>query len=372
MTRDARSRGMLGRMREATRLTRAGRLRDATAVIQRTLRGAEGDDRHTRPTATDAPTRVHSTIVRIDRTERTARAERTDGTLMTPSGPATIAGGRFVDGSLTTAAGARSYKVFVPGAPPPTAMPLVVMLHGCTQDADDFATGTRMNALAERHGIVIVYPEQSRQANPSRCWNWFDPADQRRDRGEPSIVADIARNVMASAHVDPGRVHVAGMSAGGAMAAIMGAVYPDLFAAVGVHSGLAHGAATDLSSALQAMKHGAAGPLTAGSGAPTITFHGDRDRTVHRRNAEQVLQQATAHVPHPLLTVHERTGAGDRDATRYVYRAPDGTALAEGWAIHGLGHAWSGGDPAGSHTDPNGPDASAEILRFFAEHPHRR
>jgi len=363
---------MLKRMREATRLTRAGRLQDATAVIQRTLRGADGAGRHTRPPVEHAPARVHSTVTRTERTERSERSERSDGTVPLPAGPATIAGGRFVDASLTTAAGARSYKVFVPGAPPQTAMPLVVMLHGCTQDADDFAIGTRMNALADRHGIVVAYPEQSRQANPSRCWNWFDPADQRRDRGEPSIVAEIARSVRASAHVDPARVHVAGMSAGGAMAAIMGAVYPDVFAAVGVHSGLAHGAATDLSSALQAMKRGAAGPLPPGRGAPTITFHGDRDPTVHHRNAEQVLRQATAHVPHPLLTVHERAATGGRDATRYVYRAPDGTTLAEGWAIHGLGHAWSGGDPAGSHTDPNGPDASAEMLRFFAEHPHRR
>lgn len=368
MTEDARPHGMLGRMREATRLTRDGRLHDATALIQRTLRGAGRTDAaggRPQPTGAEAPTRVHSTVVR---TERTAGPVPPPS----PSGSATTVAGRFVDGSLTTAAGTRSYKVFVPGAPPSTAMPLVVMLHGCTQDADDFAIGTRMNALAERHGVVVAYPEQARQANPSRCWNWFDPADQRRDRGEPSIVADIARTVMTSAHVDPARVHVAGMSAGGAMSAILGMVYPDVFAAVGVHSGLAHGAATDLSSALQAMKHGGQGPLAAGPGAPTIAFHGDRDRTVHRRNAEQVLRQATAHVPHPLLTVHERAGTGGRDATRYVYRGADGTTLAEGWSIHGLGHAWSGGDPAGSHTDPAGPDASAEMLRFFGEHPHRR
>lgn len=367
MTDEARPHGMLGRVQEATRLTRAGRLHDATALIQRTLRGARDGGDPVRPawtTGTAAPTRVASTVVRTERTGAAAPPS-------SPPGSATTTSGRFVSESLTTGAGTRAYKVFVPGAPSATPMPLLVMLHGCTQDADDFAAGTRMNALAERHAFVVAYPEQSRQANPSRCWNWFEPADQRRDRGEPSLVADIARTVMASAHVDPTRVHVAGMSAGGAMAAILGAVHPDLFAAIGVHSGLAHGAATDLPSALQAMKQGGAGAARTGPGTPTIVFHGDHDRTVHRGNAEQVLRQATAHVPHPLLTVHERAGGGGRDATRYVYRAPDGTTLAEGWSVHGLGHAWSGGDPAGSHTDQAGPDASAEMLRFFGEHPHR-
>lgn len=361
VTDDNRRRTMRDRMREATALTRSGRLHDATALIQRTLRGPGDNAARHRQDAAGAPVRVHSTTV---------RTERAPGADAGPHAGAATAGGRFVAESLTSAAGTRAYKVFVPDAPPATAMPLLVMLHGCTQDPDDFATGTRMNALAERHGFVVVYPEQARQANPQRCWNWFEPEDQRRDGGEPSIIAEITRTVLASTRVDPARVHLAGMSAGGAMAAIVGSVYPELFASVGVHSGLAHGAATDLSSALQAMKRGSTAATPPGPGRPTIVFHGDRDRTVNRANAEQVLRQATAHVPQPLVTVEERTGTTGRDATRYLYRSPDGTTLAEGWAVHGLGHAWSGGDPAGSHTDPAGPDASTEMLRFFADHPH--
>ncbi|MBW3605928.1 MAG: PHB depolymerase family esterase [Actinobacteria bacterium] len=369
---------MLRRMREATSLTRAGRLHDATALIQRTLRGAETDASQRQPAdgpdpaaperaVGAAPVRVPSAVVETRRT-----TDRADSSAHRGANRAAATRGRFISGSSTTGAGTRPYKVYVPAAPTGTAVPLLVLLHGCTQDADDFAAGTRMNALADRHGFVVVYPEQTRQANPSRCWNWFEAADQRRDRGEPSIIADIVRTVIGSTPIDRRRIHVVGMSAGGAMAAVMGHTYPDLFSAVGVHSGLAHGAATDLSSALRAMRHGGGTPRVAGRGIPAIVFHGDRDQTVHRSNAEQVLRQATAHVPHPLLTVHEGAGGGAHDATRYVYRSPDGSTLAEGWAVHGLGHAWSGGDPAGSHTDPHGPDASVEMLRFFSQHARHR
>lgn len=365
MTSHDRRRGMLARMHEATRLTRGGRLRDATSLIQQTLRGQHDgepvDVQSAAHTGPPPPTRVASTVLRTARTSSdTAHTPRPDA--------ATAGAGRFAAESLTTRAGRRSYKVYVPSSASRAAMPLLVMLHGCTQNADDFAAGTRMNVLAEGHGLVVVYPEQASKANPNRCWNWFEPADQRRDRGEPSLIADITRTVMASAHVDPARVHIAGMSAGGAMAATLGAVYPDLFTAVGVHSGLAHGAATDLPSAFQAMRSGGSDAIAAGPGVPTIVFHGDRDTTVHHRNADQVLRQATAQVPQPLVTVHDEAGAAGRGATRQVYRTADGRTVAEGWSVHGLGHAWSGGDPTGSHTDPAGPDASGQMLRFFDEH----
>ncbi len=258
-------------------------------------------------------------------------------------------------------------------------MPLVVMLHGCTQDADDFAAGTRMNALADAKGFFVLYPEQSARANPSRCWNWFRTSDQLREDGEPSIIADITRDVASAHDIDRGRIHIAGMSAGAAMAVIMGSMYPDLYTAVGAHSGLGYGAASDLASALQAMKRGheAGGELdrapTPGGLTPTIVFHGDRDQTVHRRNGEQILRPWTSAAAQPagdgahLLTIHQDQVPGGHASTRYVYRDVDGRQVAEGWSVHGLGHAWSGGDPAGSYTDPKGPDASAEMIRFFAD-----
>jgi poly(hydroxyalkanoate) depolymerase family esterase len=250
------------------------------------------------------------------------------------------------------------------------------MLHGCTQDADDFAAGTRMNALAEEHGFLVVYPQQSNEANPSCCWNWFKTSDQQRGRGEPSIIADITRKVAASHNVDGQRMYVAGMSAGAAMAVTMAVTHPDLYAAAGVHSGIPYGAASDLPSALHVMKHGpqAGTRATARDPVPVIVFHGDRDQTVGQRNAEQVLFESAfggSGITRPMLTVHQGQREGGLAYTRYVYHDGDGGTLAEGWSVHGLGHAWSGGALAGSHTDPRGPDASAEMVRFFAEHPRR-
>jgi poly(hydroxyalkanoate) depolymerase family esterase len=255
---------------------------------------------------------------------------------------------------------------------------LIVMLHGCTQNPDDFAAGTRMNELAEEHTFLVAYPAQSGDANMQKCWNWFQASDQQRGRGEPSMIAGITEQVVDEYNVAEGRVYVAGMSAGGAMAAILGATYPDLYAAVGVHSGLAPGSAHDMSSAFTAMRQGNHGatPRTGARGrgrtVPTIIFHGDHDSTVHPRNGDNLLSRLTVGGD-PSLKVSSRQGnvPGGHAFTTTSYKDLDGRSMVERWSIHGLGHAWSGGSYPGSYTDPKGPDASAEIVRFFRQHQGR-
>jgi poly(hydroxyalkanoate) depolymerase family esterase len=324
----------------ATKLTRAGNLAEATSLLQATLAGGTAS---------------------VD--------DRAPGT-----NPAhTLMPGKFIEKMYRGAAGSRGYNVYVPSAYHGQACPLIVMLHGCTQSADDFAVGTRMNELAEQGTFFVAYPEQPSSANPRKCWNWFTSENQQRDRGEPSIVAGITREIMHDYAVDRERVYVAGMSAGGAAAAVLGATYPDLYAAVGVHSGIAPGLAHDVPSAFGAMKSGrlqkranqvsndrSIAPI------PTIVFHGDRDSKVNKRNAERFADDLTA----PAFT--ERTEApqssGGRSFTKTIYTDEAGRDVLERWSVHGAGHAWSGGSAAGSHTDARGPDASLEMARFFLSH----
>ncbi len=229
-----------------------------------------------------------------------------------------------------------------------------------------------MNMLAEEHGCLIAYPGQTQAANAQKCWNWFSPGDQRRDLGEPALIAGITEQVMRDHAVDRRRVYVAGLSAGGAAAAIMGMTYPDLYAAVGVHSGLACGAARDVPSAFAAMRQGAAavnhpgdGSATASNGrpVPTIVFHGDKDGTVHPRNGEQVIAQSGA--GGLRSEVQQGQVSGGHAYSRILHSDAAGQVVLEQWVVHGAGHAWSGGSSAGSYTDPRGPDASREMLRFF-------
>ena len=385
----ARSAGTQEEMAEATRLTRAGRLAEATALIQRALGGGVSSDAFAAPAGRNTTPRPVALPVALPGAladgvfppvieHGPARASRPE-----PAPDAPEVAGRFVAGSFTNRSGTRAYKLYVPSGSDGRALPLLVMLHGCTQNADDLAAGTRMNELAESGSFFVVYPEQSGSANGQRCWNWFKAEDQRRDRGEPSLIAGITRQVAATQPVDTGRIYVAGMSAGGAMAVIMGATHPDLYAAVGVHSGLAYGAAHDMPSAFMAMKGGAPdpsqgipsqgiGPSAAGAvdfarSVPTIVFHGDRDGTVHPRNGEQVLHQWAG--AGGRATVRRGQVSGGRAYTRSVYRDADERPVAERWIVHGTGHAWSGGSQRGSYTDPHGPDASAEMVRFFLEHP---
>ena len=275
--------------------------------------------------------------------------------------------GKFIDGSHTNAAGTRTYKLYVPASySGARAAPLVVMLHGCTQDPVDFASGTQMNQLAEELGCLVAYPAQSQQANSSRCWNWFHEKDQMRDQGEPSIIAGITRDIIASHNIDSDQVYVAGLSAGGAMATIMGTVYPELYAAVGVHSGLPFASAHDLPSALAAMQ-GKFGKRPAPGGhqaIPIIVFHGDRDTTVSPAAGDALIAQGAHQGARDILIEPGKVPEGNA-YTRTVHRHADGTPQAEQWLIHGAGHAWSGGSARGSYTDGKGPDASREMMRFF-------
>jgi poly(hydroxyalkanoate) depolymerase family esterase len=282
-----------------------------------------------------------------------------------PTGTATAGlSGRFIDASYTNEAGTRDYKLYVPGSYADQPAPLVVMLHGCTQNPDDFALGTGMNQLAEEYGCLVAYPAQAQHANASRCWNWFSAADQQRDQGEPSIIAGLTRDIMARYAIDPSQVFVAGLSAGGAMAAIMGTQYPDLYAAVGVHSGLPFAAAHDLASAMAAMKGDFRTHHKPNKSLPIIVFHGDRDTTVHPANGDELIKRRRRHPAEDIVV--EGGAVPDGHAyTRTVHRKPDGSIHAEHWVIHGSGHAWSGGDTRGTYTDGRGPNASREMMRFF-------
>lgn len=286
-------------------------------------------------------------------------------------------GARFLAGRFSCEAGTRAYKLYVPAAAAGQAgagLPLVVMLHGCGQTPDDFARGTRMNALAEARGVIVLYPAQPRDAHANRCWNWFRPADQERDGGEPAILAGMVRMILDGHPADPARVYVAGLSAGASAAMTLAHAYPELFAAVGCHSGLPRGAARDHGGALIAMQRGSPGTRLAHP-MPTIVFHGSEDHVVAPRNGRLVALRALE--THPRLTVVEqaRQVPDGRAYVRTSHRIGRGRSWVEHWLVKGSGHAWSGGARAGRFVDPAGPDASAEMLRFFLRHragPRRR
>jgi poly(hydroxyalkanoate) depolymerase family esterase len=388
-------------IREATRLTRAGQLVEATQLLQRMLRGERAPDATPRTAGRIALAGREPPIIDAEATaiEETDRPKLTRATSAQPrmfrtfpdrtkqhsgrglrgvmkraplSMPDIVPeGARFTEGTYSNPAGKRAYKLFVPSRYHGQPLPLVVMLHGCTQSPDDFAAGTRMNFIAEERTCLVVYPAQRSEANQAKCWNWFRTADQQRGSGEPSLIAGITRQIMRDYSVDPKRVYVGGLSAGAAAAAIMGATYNDLYAAIGVHSGLACGAAVDLPSAFVAMRQGG-GPddrviLGDGPAVPTIVFHGDRDKTVHPNNGDQILEQSMR-TTSTQKRVHRGRVPGGHAYTRTIHTDASGRGIFERWNIHGAGHAWSGGSPAGSYTDPRGPDATREMLRFFLEH----
>ncbi len=387
-------------MGEALRLTRAGQLAQATSLLQHGLAGnaarprpgaggAEDVCSHERarpsppsdtaatatPTSFIAPPALNSLFERLN-AQRSGRPHLAL-TELSKAGPAARSGpqepGRagFAGESHrrrhTEPAGTRSYDLYVPAGYRGDPVPLVVMLHGGTQNATDFAAGTRMNELAERHTFLVAYPEQSKAANRGGYWNWFSPADQHTGSGEPSIIAGITRQVRRDLAVDSARVYIAGLSAGGAMAAVMAATYPDLYAAAGVHSGIGYRAAHDVGSAFATMKTGGT-PAATGT-VPMIVIHGDKDAIVAPVNAEKLIscRLAAGDITSQNGPVTARADSGRR-YTRTTYYSFDGLAVAESLVVHGGGHAWYGGNPAGSYTDPEGPDASAEMIRFFLLH----
>jgi len=382
----------------AGRLTTQGKLAEATLAIQRALSSGSQARAHTNaswpggvaaavvdsPIVLDGLVREHEGAPGADADARAATVERV-------SIP-----GRFVDSSFTGATGTRAFKLYSPAGFEGESLPLIVMLHGCTQDPEDFAAGTRMNELAQDEGFFVLYPAQAPRSNSHKCWNWFSPADQKRGGGEPALLAGMVRHVMQTHPVDPDRVYVAGLSAGGAMAAILAREYPDLFAAVGVHSGVAPGAAHDVPTAFSVMKNGPAAvpawPIAGATtwpspvpdakaadaprrtAAPVIVFHGGADPTVAATNGDAVIAAALAGVD---AVAEKVDGPGaKRRVRRTVWRgagaSPDAPTLAEHWLVEGAPHAWSGGASSGSYTDPDGPDASREIVRFFLSHPRRR
>lgn len=380
-------------MAKATELTKAGKLAEATALIQSLLTDNS-------PEAAELPdaTVIEGAFTRLEEAEpvdaatpkpvppnlkpRSATKQRTSlrETLrkITAGGmPAKTraymaaaplpSGAEFITLTHRNAQGQRAYKLYVPVNQPSTAMPLIVMLHGCTQSPDDFAAGTGMNALAEQHGFLVAYPAQPSGANANKCWNWFKAEDQARGCGEPALIAGLTRDILRDYPVDPARIYVAGLSAGGAAAAIMGAAYPDLFSGVGVHSGLAVGAATDIPQAFSAMRSGSSGKELA-QAAPTIVIHGMADTTVHCSNGQAIVAQTLAAYPGLKTSNKKGMSAGGKSYRQTCYGDAKGRTMCEHWEIDAAGHAWAGGQAEGSYTDPSGPSASKEMVRFFLQH----
>lgn len=345
-------------IKEATRLTRLGKLNEAVGVIMGRLKAkspveASADSQ---PKAKPKKTSPRFKAEPLKDFGGPFRARKS--ALATP-----LYEGAFTEHSYSNAAGGRNYKLYVPKQRPSGPLPLIIMLHGCTQSPDDFAAGTQMNALAEESGFLVAYPAQPQTANASKCWNWFNLSDQQRGHGEPSIIAGITQQVIRDHKVDPGKVFIAGLSAGGAAAAIMADAYPEIYAAVGIHSGLACGAAKDMVSAFAAMKQGPASLSPTNRGGkrvPTIVFHGDSDKTVNPCNVDWIVGTSSE-------TILESNGrsVGGVEYTCAVHYDTKGEPVIENWTVRGGGHAWFGGSAAGSYTDPAGPDASREMVRFF-------
>ncbi|TXH68240.1 MAG: PHB depolymerase family esterase [Thiothrix sp.] len=369
----------LNSMQEALGLVRSGKLQQATQLIQESL---GRNLRQGTPAERQAPDKVieaefvrkaeHTEQVSSSKSETAKPAEA-----YTPVNKSTAGqDAQFITRNFSNEYGSRDYKLYIPSTYTDQPLPLVIMLHGCTQTAEDFALGTEMNRFAEQYGVLVAYPNQARSANSKGCWNWYKTKNQQANRGEPALIAGLTQAIIQSYHVDPKRVYIAGLSAGGAMASIMGATYPDLYAAVGVHSGLAAGSATNVIAALAAMRQGSRSVQALGQNpgfVPTIVFHGDQDQIVNLKNAEQVFAQAKQRLEasnDAYFNTEQTTlnPPSSRAYTRMQMKDEDGQTQIDYWLVHGAGHAWSGGDIQGSYVDPTGPNASEAMLRFFLAH----
>ena len=367
-------------MRKVTRLSSLPKLLDATRLIQRAL------SQNTVASSTQRTQRTYQSPE--DSRAATPAANDAQGTgtppqvIILPRAPQSVAdlapqmpgqAASFTQHQFKFDGDTYPYRLFVPSATDSSnnvAMPLVVLLHGCKQDALDFSNGTAMNSLAQQQQVMVLYPEQITRGNAMRCWNWFEPGHQQAERGEPGMIAALTQKIIDTHSVDPQRVYIAGLSAGGAMAAVMAGLHPDMFAAVGVHSGLAAGAAQDVMSAFGAMRSGAKGRSP--SALPTIIFHGTADTTVHPDNGEHITDAALAGLTAAglkLVKTQSTSGPNKSDkAERVVYSTADGKPYVENWRVDDGAHAWSGGDATGSYTAPDGPSASKAMLAFFLQH----
>ena len=389
-------------MTNATALTRQGKLKEATLAIQEALSkspsrsqtipdsgihkalpfaltaGRRPVDKNTSEQVT-APAQEY--VPKRHVTEEISYASQQHGARQADREHDPKTG--FLAGEFTHEGLSIPYRLFIPTVVAQRPMPLLVLLHGCTQDATDFATGTAMNAIAQEKGIAVLYPSQTARSNVNKCWNWFEPAHQRRGAGEPAALSALTRQICSSYACNPKQVFVAGMSAGGAMAVVLGEQYPELYSAVGVHSGLPSGVASNVMQAMSAMNGGSdsmvrpphTAPIqlrdaTAPSRVqPFIIFHGDQDATVSSANAQGIIENC-------LMRAEDLAGpfvskslpaAGGGTATVTTYSNSEQEIVCEYWRIHAAGHRWSGGNPAGSHTDATGPNASAEMIRFFLQ-----
>lgn len=396
-------------LKEAMSLIKKGQLKNATTAIQNSLSGRTSDsanDDHTMrdvtpkafaqkeiPVSNDAskntdkkPDEQHSTLQSLHDKLKDFRPSALNigamsGVTSTHKEPPIPKNAQFIKGDFRSSQGNHEYRLYVPSnylqASKQDALPLIVMLHGCTQSPEDFASGTRMNELAETHQCLVLYPSQPVSANPNRCWNWFNTSDQQRDQGEPAWLAALTTSITKEYEVDASKVYIAGLSAGAAMAVIMAKTYPELYAAVGVHSGLAYKSASGMPSAMMAMRKGGTdvidfSAVNNSQFVRTIIFHGDQDHTVSVRNGGQVFEQAKQHLQaqtsHLNTQQHQKVSAKSTRSTQTQICDDKGVSQLEYWKIHGASHSWAGGSSAGSYTDPNGPNASEEMMRFFLSH----